>query len=66
MAKNDQAGLMGIVAWIVGVLVSLAVGSGMIQGVLTVPGIPAVVTVVAGWIVVIGAIVSVIMAIFNK
>lgn len=64
MAQN--AGLMGVIAWIVGVLVSLAVGSGMITGVLAIPGIPDVITVVAGWVVVVGAIVSVIMAIFNK
>jgi purine-cytosine permease-like protein len=65
MAKAG-IGLMGIVAWIVGILVSLAVGSGMIQEILTIPGIPAVVTVVAGWIVVVGAIVSIVMAIFGK
>ena len=66
MAK-DGSGLMGIIAWVVGVLVSLAVGAGMINGVtLTIPGIPTVITVVAGWVVVVGAIISVIMAIFNK
>ena len=64
MAKN--ASVMGIIAWVVGVLISLAVGSGMIQQVLVIPGIPAIITVIAGWIVVIGAIVSVIMAIFSK
>ena len=64
MAKGTS--VMGIIAWVVGVLVSLAVGSGMIQEVLVIPGIPAIITVIAGWIVVIGAIVSVIMAIFSK
>ena len=64
MAKNTN--LMGIIAWITGILVSLAVGFGMIAETLTVPFIPSVVTVVAGWIVVIGAVVSIIMAIFNK
>ena len=62
----EDNSLVGIVAWIVGVLAALAVGSGMIQRVLTVPGIPTIVTVIAGWIVVIGAIISVILAIFNK
>ena len=61
-----QSGIMGVIAWIVGILVSLAVGFGMIGQTLTVPAIPAIVTVVAGWIVVIGAVVSVIMALFNK
>ena len=61
-----KAGLMGVVAWIVGILVSLAVGFGMIAETLTIPFIPVVVTVIAGWIVVIGAIISIIMAIFGK
>jgi hypothetical protein len=65
MAK-EGTNLMSIVAWIVGVLVSLAVGSGMIDGTLNVPGIPGIVTIIAGWIVVVGAILSVIMAIFGK
>ena len=63
MANNT---LVGILAWIVGILVSLSVGSGMIQQVLTIPGIPPIVTIVAGWVVVVGAIISVILAIFNK
>ncbi|MAH49373.1 hypothetical protein CMI37_26350 [Candidatus Pacearchaeota archaeon] len=62
----SNAGLMGIVAWIVGVLVSLAVGFGMIGQTLTVPFIPEVITVIAGWVVVIGAVIGVIMAIFAK
>jgi len=63
MGKNT---LVSLVAWIVGVLVSLAVGSGMIQGVLNVPGIPSIITVVAGWVVVVGAVISIILAIFQK
>jgi len=61
-----EKSLMGIIAWIVGIFVSLAVGSGMIDKTLRVPGIPDVLTIIAGWIVVIGAIISVILAIFNK
>ena len=63
MAKNKS--LLGVIMWIVGVLVSLAVGNGMIEGILSVPLIPGIVTVIAGWIVVIGAIVGVIMALIN-
>ena len=63
MKENN---LIGIITWIVGVLVALAVGSGMINKVLTIPGIPTIVTVVTGWVVVVGAILSVILAIFNK
>ena len=58
--------IVGIFAWVVGVIVALAVGSGMIEGVLAVPGIPEIVTVVAGWVVVVGAIISVILAVFKK
>jgi len=58
--------LVAILTWIVGVIVALAVGSGMINGILAVPGIPAIVTVIAGWVVVVGAIISIILAIFGK
>ncbi len=54
------------IAWIVGILVSLAVGSGMIQGILAVPYIPGIITAIAGWIVVLGAIISVIAALFGR
>jgi len=62
MAK--QSGLLGIVMWIVGVLVSLAVGFGMTSGALTVPYVQAVVPI-AGWIVVIGTVIGVILAIID-
>jgi len=58
--------ISGFVAWIVGLLVSLSVGSGMIQKILTVPYVPVIVTQVAGWAVVIGALVSIIAAIFDR
>jgi hypothetical protein len=58
--------LVSILTWIVGVIVALAVGSGMINSILTVPGIPSVITIVAGWVVVVGAIISIILAIFGK
>lgn len=63
MADNT---IVGIFTWVVGVIVALAVGSGMIDSTLMVPGIPEIVTVVAGWVVVVGAIVSVILAVFKK
>ena len=61
-----ESNLIGILTWIVGIISALAVGSGMIDGTLTIPAIPAIITVVAGWVVVIGAILSLILAIFNK
>ena len=57
--------LVNLAAWITGILVSLAVGFGMIDRTLTVPYI-GVVTVYAGWIVVILTIVSLVLAIANK
>lgn len=64
--KKKEFSLTSLVSWTVGILVSLAVGSGMIQKVLTIPYIPQLITQLTGWIVVVGAIVSVIAAIFDK
>jgi hypothetical protein len=47
------AGLIRFVAWFTGVLVSLAVASGLINGVLNVPYVPLIITKMAGWIVII-------------
>ncbi len=67
MAKSKPvANLVNIAAWITGVLVSLAVGFGMVDSVLTVRFIPTVVTVIAGWLVVILTVISIILAIANK
>lgn len=57
--------LVGILIWIVGITVSLAVGSGMIDGTLSIPMIPQIVTAIAGWVVVVGSVVSVVLAIFK-
>jgi hypothetical protein len=59
-------GLLGFVAWLTGVLVSLAVGFAMTGGTLTIPWLPSIVTVVAGWIVVITTLVSVILAVLKQ
>jgi uncharacterized membrane protein YdbT with pleckstrin-like domain len=67
MAKSKPvANIVNIAAWITGVLVSLAVGFGMVDGTLSVMFIPAVITAVAGWVVVILTIISVVLAIANK
>ena len=54
----------------VGVIVALAVGSGMIDKTLTVPGISeigsGIIITIAGYVVVVGAILSLILAIFDK
>lgn len=68
MAKNNGAlkSLWSFIAWLTGVLVSLSVGFGMIGGVLTIPYIPNVVTVTAGWIVVILTVLGVLLALMDK
>jgi len=67
MAKGKPvSNLVNVLAWLTGVLVSLAVGFGMVDGVLTVRWIPGVITVWAGWIVVILTVVSVVLAIADR
>ena len=64
MAKNT---LMNVIAWLTAVIVSLSVGFGMIGGTLSLPTWlgGATLAMIAGWIVVIGTIISVIMAIIG-
>ena len=57
--------LVNLAAWITGILVSLAVGFGMIAGTLTVPYVQSIVPF-AGWVVVILTIISVVLAIANR
>ena len=69
MEKAKNSGLhtlLGLAIWVTGVLVSLAVGFGMISGTLPIWYIPDVVTLMAGWIVVILTIVGAILAIIEK
>ena len=71
MAKNNVLSrLVNGVAWLTGVLVSLAVGFGMIGGTLSVPWLTdlglGILAVIAGWVVVILTIVGIILAIFNR
>jgi len=64
MAKKIKP--LAIVMWLVGILVSLAVGFGMAGEVLTIPVIPGIMTVVAGWIIVIATLIGVVLAILSK
>lgn len=57
--------LVSAVMWIVGVLVALAVGFGMADGALSVRFIPAVITQIAGWIVVIMTLLGIVLAIID-
>ena len=59
--------LVGLVAWITGLLVALAVGFGMINGtlVIPVPGL-SVVTEAAGYVVVVLALLGAILAVLDR
>lgn len=67
MAKKSGAmdALLAFVAWLTGVIVSLAVGVALVNEVLVVPYI-GVLNVIAGWIVVITTILGVVLAIARK
>jgi predicted membrane protein len=65
MAKKTQTKILGFVAWLTGVIVSLAVGFAMIGGTLAVPYI-GLVNVIAGYIVVISTALGVVLAITKK
>ena len=56
MAKKNK--ILNLLIWLVGLLVTLAVAFGLIGGSLTIPYIPEIMTVVAGWIVVVMAIIG--------
>lgn len=66
--SNGVPRLLNFVAWLTGIIVSLAVGFGMVGGTLSLPNWLGGTTVamVAGWIVVLTTFLSVILAIFNK
>ena len=62
MAKKKFK-LVATIMWVVGVLVALAVGYGMASKVLMIPIIPAILTVTAGWIIVVLTIIGAVLAI---
>jgi len=64
MAK--QSSVLNFVAWLTGVIVSLAVGFGMTGSTLTIPWLPVVVTQVAGWVVIITTVISAVLAILRE
>jgi len=70
MAKKKSGGksILSFVAWLTGVLVSLAVGFSMIDGTLLLPAWlgGATVAMIAGWIVVVTTFLGVILAVLKK
>jgi len=73
MAKKKRLkGFVTFLAWLVGLVVSLAIGGALIAGTLVLPafigGITAtglMIAKIAGWIIVVGALLSVLMAIID-
>ena len=72
MAKQSSK-VLNIVAWITGAVVSLAVGFGMIDGILGLPSwlgggtiVGDFVVLAVGWIVVATTLVSAILAVLNQ
>lgn len=69
-AKKRKGGgtVLNFVAWLTGVLVSLAVGFGMIGGTLTLPWWlgGATVAMIAGWVVVLTTAIGVILAVLKQ
>ncbi len=63
MAKKGSK-VLNFVVWLTGVIVSLAVGFGLIGGTLSVPYI-GVVNVIAGWVVIVTTLLGVILAILK-
>ncbi len=64
MAK--QSSVLNFVAWLTGVLVSLAVGFGMTGKTLIIPWLPEVITQIAGWVVIITTVISAILALLQE
>lgn len=72
MAKQKPK-VLGIVAWVTGIVVSLAVGFGLVDGVLGLPSwlgggtvIGDFIVMAVGWIVVATTLISAILAILEK
>jgi len=68
MAKKQGGRVLNFVAWLTGVIVSLAVGFAMIGGTLTLPTWLGgdVLAMIAGWVVVVTTLISVVIAILNQ
>jgi hypothetical protein len=66
VSSSESIGFINFIVWFVGVLVGLAVGFGMVDGVLSIRFIPEIITVIAGWIVVGFTLFGALFRIFGK
>lgn len=64
MATKKGGKVLNFIAWLTGVIVSLAVGFALVGGTLAVPYI-GIVNDIAGWVVIITTLIGVIMAILK-
>ncbi len=62
--KKYKSRALNVVAWITGIIVSLAVGFGLIGGTLSVPYI-GIANVIAGWLVILTTVIGIIMVLFR-
>ena len=65
MAKKGGSKVLNFIAWVTGIIVSLAVGFGLISGTLSVPYI-GIVNEIIGWVVVVTTLVGVVLAVINQ
>ena len=65
-SKGSIHKLLSFFVWLTGILVSLAVGFGMADGVLYVRWIPLIITGIAGWVVIITTIIGLLLAIIKE
>ncbi len=66
--SNGMSRLFSFVAWLTGIIVSLAVGFAMVDGILTLPSYlgGSLVAMVAGWIVILTTALGAVLAILSK
>jgi hypothetical protein len=66
MVGKKVKSLLNFVMWLTGVIVSLAVGFALADGVLYVRWIPEIVTQVSGWIVILTTLLSAVLVLLKK
>jgi hypothetical protein len=68
MAKRQGGRVLNFIAWLTGIIVSLAVGFAMIGGTLTLPTWlgGAILAQIAGWVVVITTLISFVLAVLSQ
>lgn len=64
MAKKAERKFLGFVAWLTGIIVSLAVGFALIGGTLSVPYL-GFINIIAGWIVILTTLLGLVLALLK-